>query len=104
MVQLREEYYLNNIPFNFGFNSNMVQLRVHQHKCAISHFCSFNSNMVQLRELTNSDKSFLVDKFQFQYGSIKRDFSFSVYQSGMLFQFQYGSIKRINSQSVSTPT
>ncbi len=60
------------------------------------HFCLyyFNSNMVRLKGCKKAVAQGRATKFQFQYGSIKRNF-WDIDIAGLdLFQFQYGSIKR----------
>ncbi len=53
---------------------------------------SFNSNMVRLKDGTPT-KMHRYSTFQFQYGSIKRVYSFCSRARRYPFQFQYGSIK-----------
>ncbi len=55
---------------------------------------SFNSNMVRLKA-TNPVTGYVVDTFQFQYGTIKRFETEGALSGSILFQFQYGTIKRI---------
>ena len=43
---------------------------------------------------------FILNMFQFQYGSIKRSLTASPFFSVSLFQFQYGSIKRPEDDAV----
>ena len=52
--------------------------------------------MVRLKENGQPRQGIVIDKFQFQYGSIKRRIECGVYERSE-FQFQYGSIKSRNS-------
>ncbi len=70
----------------------MVRLKAAKDPLARLQLAGFNSNMVRLKDedrVARQGKK----RFQFQYGSIKRDLPAYEPHAGREFQFQYGSIK-----------
>ena len=55
----------------------------------------FNSNMVQLKVARGAWYNTMLQKFQFQYGTIKRLVEFAKDVLEKIFQFQYGTIKSL---------
>ena len=72
----------------------MVQLKAVNKMLESVNQLNFNSNMVQLKERSGIKKPEPLQKFQFQYGTIKRPLAAKPCIYSPLFQFQYGTIKR----------
>ncbi len=72
MVRLKDFNLVKIYNVNYSFNSNMVRLKVLLSRIKHKNNQRFNSNMVRLKGGTYIEYDSLVDKFQFQYGSIKR--------------------------------